>query len=81
MLFNIYTTDLPNMPSSKFPYADDIAILFPHQEEEMVESALSADLTSLQRHFHNWRLKLSTSKTVSSFFHLANRLASTELNI
>ena len=33
MLFNIYTADLPNMPSSKFTYADDIAILFSHQEK------------------------------------------------
>ena len=81
MLFNIYTAYLPNMPSSKFTYADGIAILFSHQGKEIIESTLSADLISLQRYFHNWRLKLSTSKTVSSYFHLANRLASTELNI
>ena len=69
------------MPSSKFTYADDMAILFSYQEKKIIESTLSADLTSLQRYFHNWRLKLSTSKTVSSYFHLANRLVSTELNI
>ena len=79
MLFNIYTADLPCLSNRKFTYAHDIAILSSHRKKEFIEANLSADLALLQRHFRNLSLKLSTTMTVSSYFHLVNRLASTEL--
>ena len=81
VLFNIYTADLPPTTSQKFTYADDIAILTTGKSFTLLEDTLSSDLQKLNTYFHNWRLKLSTNKTVSSIFHLANRLAHQQLNV
>ena len=81
MLFNIYTADLPTCSSQRYIYADDIALLFRHKSIDRIEKCLSNDLNQLKQYFHHWRLKLNTTKTVSSVFHLANRLAHRELKV
>ena len=46
-----------------------------------MEHTLISDLQELNSYFHKWRLKLNPNKTVSSTFHLANRLAYLQLNM
>ena len=46
-----------------------------------IERVLSQDMDIIRTYFTNWRLKLNTTKTVSSVFHLANCKADYELNI
>ena len=74
-LFNIYIADLPLTTSKKYTYADDIALAYNQKDFFSIESALTADIETLTDYFHKWRLRLNTSKTVCSMFHLANRLA------
>lgn len=81
MLFNIYMHDIPDTLSKKYSYADDLAILTSDKSWEMIESGLTADMNTLSTYLKNWRLKLSEAKTLSSVFHLNNRLASRKLNI
>jgi len=45
------------------------------------ERTLTADLAHLAKYCQQWRLKPSTSKTVTSVFHLHNKRSSRELNI
>lgn len=81
LLFNIYTHDLPQTISKKFVYADDLALKSTHSDFPEIELELSVDVDTLRLYFTNWRLKVNTSKTVSSVFHLANRKADYELNV
>ena len=81
LLFNIYTSDLPQTTSSKYIYADDIALMISSKSIAELNKTLSTDLTSLDRYFHQWRLKMNKTKTVSSLFHLANRLAEETLTV
>ena len=41
LLFNIDTHDLPNMVSTKYAYADDLAIVYPARKWETLEGTLS----------------------------------------
>ena len=68
-LFNLYTYDIPATICSKYIYADDIAIMHSHKKFQTIERVLTCDLEKLRTYFHNWRLKLNTSKTVTSTFH------------
>ena len=81
LLFNVYTHDLPQTSSKRYIYADDIALLHQAKTATDVEQTLSRDLDLLAIFFHRWRLKLNVAKTVSSIFHLKNRLANLELNV
>lgn len=67
--------------SIKFAYADDLSILTQHKDLYETERILTDDLITLGNFFHAWRLKPNTSKTVASFFHLNNKLASAQLSI
>ena len=62
-------------------YANDLAILTSDKSWEIIESGLMADMNTLSTYLKNWCLKLSMAKTLSSVFHLNNRMASRELNI
>ena len=79
--FNIYTSDLPTTTSKKYTYADDIALLTTGTSFSSLSDTLTNDLTNLNKYFINWRLKMNETKTVSSNFHLANRLANTQLKV
>jgi len=48
---------------------------------QAVEGALSKDMASLGEYLHTWKLKLSTTKTVSAVFHLNNKEAKRELKV
>ena len=75
ILFNIYMADIPSTNCKKYTYvyADDIVIITSGRNFKTCNT-LSTDLTKLANYFYNWRLKLNPFKTVSSCFHMANRL-------
>ena len=81
LLFNLYTHDIPPTTSKKYIYADDIALKTFHKDFPEIERVLSRDMDILSTYFTDWRLKLNTTKTVSSMFHLANSRADYKLNI
>ena len=48
---------------------------------QAVDGALSKDLTTLAEYLQTWKLKLSTTKTMSAAFHLNNKEAKRELKV
>jgi len=80
-LFNIYTSDLPATISRKYAYADDLAIMHADGHWLAVEGALSKDMATLGEYLQTWKLKLSTTKTVSAVFHLNIKEAKRELKV
>jgi len=80
-LFSIYTPDLPATISRKYAYADDLAIMHADGDWLAVEGALSKDMPTLGEYLQTWKLKLSTTKTVSAVFHLTNKEAKRELKV
>jgi len=46
-----------------------------------VEGALSKDMATVSEYLQTWKLKLSTTKTVSAVFHLNNKDAKRELKV
>ena len=61
-------------------YADDLAIMHAGGDWQAVEGALSKDMTTVGEYLQSWKQNLSTTKTVSSAFHL-NNLTWTESQI
>jgi len=80
-LFNLYINDLPATSSRKFIYADDICCAVQDITFAEIECTLSADLARMSEYCHCWRLKPSTTKTVTSVFHLHNAPASRQLAV
>ena len=81
LLFNLYTSDLPQTNCRKFIYADDIVLASRSNEFERCQMDLQTDIASLANYFANWRLKLNLSKTEVTAFHLSNRLADHKLTV
>ena len=52
MLFNIYIHDLPETTSTKYGYADDLAIMLRHPAWKAVEDGLNRDMGVLAEYFH-----------------------------
>ena len=77
-LFNLYTSDLPVTRSRRFIYADDICCALQVETFSEIECTLTADLAKYNQ---LWRLKPSTSKTVTSVIHLHNNRSRRELNV
>jgi len=48
---------------------------------QAVEGALSKDMATVGEYLQTWKLKLSTTKTVSAVFHLNNKEASRKLKV
>jgi len=46
-----------------------------------VEEVLSKDMATIGKYLQTWKLKLSTTKTVSAAFHLNNKEAKRELKV
>ena len=70
------------MISSKFAYADDLALLHPYGKRKGLEETLSQDMSTFSAYLlQTWRLKLSHTKTVTAAFHLNNREAKRELKV
>jgi len=65
LLFNIYISNLPTTISRKYAYVDDLAIMHADGDWQAVEGALSKDMATLGEYLQTWKLKLSTTKTVS----------------
>ena len=80
-LFNLYTNDLPVTRSRGFIYADDICCALQAETLSEKECALTADLAHLAKYCQLCRLIPSTSKTVTSIFHLHNNRSRRELNV
>ena len=81
LLFNIYISDLPATISRKYAYAEDLAIMHDDGDCLAEEGALSKDMATLGEYLQTWKLKLSTTKTVSTVFHLNNKEAKRELKV
>ena len=47
---------------------------------QAVEGVLTKDMATVDEYLQAWKLKLSTTKTVSAAFHLNNEEAQLELN-
>ena len=62
LLFNIYTSDLPNTISRNYAYADDLASMRADGDWQAVEGVLSKDMATLDEYLQIWKLKLSTKK-------------------
>ena len=65
-LFNIYLSDLPSTSSSKYAYADDLALLLSCRNWTTVENTLSNEMGSLAEYLRTWRLRLSYAKTTAT---------------
>ena len=75
MLYNHYTADFPATTSTKYMYADDVALMAATSTFKQADTTLRQDMAVIQTFLRSWRLKLSTNKTVSSTFHLKNHRA------
>jgi len=76
LLFNI---DLQTTVSRKYAYADDLAIMHADGEWQAVAGVLTK--ATVGEYLQTWKLKLSTTKTVSTAFHLNNKEAKPELKV
>jgi len=81
LLFNVYIADPLMTHSTKFAYANDLAIVTQHKDLNETERILTNDFITLGNYFHDWRLKPNTSKTEALCFHLNNKLANAQLKI
>jgi len=70
---------MPTTISRKYAYADDLAIMHADGDWQAVERALTKDMATVGEYLQTWKLKLSTTKTVSAVFHLNNKEAKHEL--
>jgi len=77
-LFNLYINDLPVTHGRRFIYADDICCALQVETFSEMECTLRADLA---KYCQLWCLEPSTSKTVTSVFHLHNNRSCCELNV
>ena len=63
---------MPKTSSRLFLYADDLAIVYQCSTFEEAEKVLEQDLKIVFNYYKSYRLKLNSSKTVISTFHLKN---------
>jgi hypothetical protein len=80
-LFNIYLCDIPDTASQKFGYADDWAITSQSGSIKDLERTLTEDAASLHNYFEKWYLKMNTTKSVTTLFHLDNNSANQSLDV
>jgi len=80
LLFTIIS-DLPTTVSRKYAYSDNLAIMHADGDWKAVERVLRKNTATVVEYLQTWKLKLSTTKTVSAVFHLYNIEAKRELNV
>ena len=78
-MYNVCTYYFPDTSSTKYIYADDVALTFSAPTFSQSEKNLTEDVTTVQEYLSKWRLKLSTNKTVCSVFHIRNHHARYQL--
>ena len=81
LLFNIYISDLPTTISRKYAYTDDITIMHADGLWQAVVGGLIKHMATKSEYFQTWKLKFSTTKTVSAAFHLNNKETKCELKV
>jgi len=70
-LFSSISTSLTcQLLSPESVYADDLEIMHADGDWQAVEGVLSKDMETVDEYLRTWKLKLSTTKTVSTVFHL-----------
>jgi len=79
--YNVCTYEFPETFSTRYLYADDVALTFSAPIFTQSEKNLSNDMVIVQEYLAKWRLKLSTNKTVCSVFHIRNYRAGYQLNV
>ena len=62
-------------------YADDVALTCSDNQTSEIEHTISKDLDCVSKYYQKWHLKLSTTKSVCSIFHLKNHLAQYQLQV
>jgi len=71
----------PTTVSGKNAYADDLTFIHADGDWQAVEGVLSKDRETVSEYFQTWKVKLSTTKTVSAVFHLNNKEDKRELKV
>ena len=56
-----------------YAYTDDIAIMDADGDWLAMDGVLSKDMPTRGEYLQTWKLKLSTTKSVSAVFHLNNK--------
>ena len=81
--FSSTPTSLTCQPPSteRDAYADDLAITHADRDWQALEGVLTKDMATVGECLQTWKLKLSTTKTVSAVFHLNNKEAKHELKV
>ena len=80
-LYTIYTSDFPSTSCKRYRYADDVAQTCSDNQTAVIEHTISKDLDCVSKYYRKWHLKLSTTKSVCSIFHLKNHLAQYQLQV
>jgi len=73
ILFSIYISDLPTTIFREYAHPGDLAIMHAHGDWQAVEGTLSRGMATLGEYLQISKLKLSTTETVSTVFHLNNK--------
>jgi hypothetical protein len=78
----IYTADLPTTPHvTTATYADDTAILSPHQDPTIASQRLQTTLNKIQSWMKKWRIRVNEGKSVQvTFTTLRNTCPPVSLN-
>ena len=76
-----YISDLPTTLSRKYACADDLAIMHADGDWQAAEEVLTKDMATVGDSLLTWKLKLSTTKTVTAALHLNNKEAKRELKV
>ena len=81
LLFNIYISDLPHTQFLQYGYTDDLALLYVDIDWKKIEKTPKSDMMNISTYLDKWKLKLSTTKTATTAFHLNHREANRQLKI
>ena len=64
LLFNLYIADIPKSPNTSISlFADDIAVFSAHRNVKYAYCNLIKHITSLERWFLKWRIKINVAKS------------------
>ena len=67
--------------SRKYAYVDDPTIMHADGDWQAVEGVLTKDMATIGEYLQTWKLKLSTTKTVLTAFHVKNKEAKREMKV
>ena len=80
-LFNVYMSAMPTKSSKKLGYTDDWVLAYQSDNWQELEETLTEDTTLIKSYFDKWYLRMNTTKTVASVFHLNNHEAKRTLQV